>query len=57
MSAFERITDSSPTSRHVCFVPTRDVCARLTICPLQPEADVYVALGLRARLICVGGRR
>ncbi|HEV7878023.1 hypothetical protein [Bradyrhizobium sp.] len=24
---------------------------------LQPEADVYVALGLRARLICVGGRR
>ena len=31
--------------------------ARLTICPLQPEADVYVALGLRARLICVGGRR
>jgi hypothetical protein len=38
-------------------VPTRDVCARLTICPLQPEADVYVALGLRARLICVGGRR
>ena len=39
------------------YVPTRDVCARPTICPLQPEADVYVALGLRARLICVGGRR
>ena len=25
MSAFERITDSSPTSRHVCFVPTSDI--------------------------------
>jgi hypothetical protein len=25
MSAFERITDSSPTSRHVCFVPDSEV--------------------------------
>ena len=49
--------DISQRRSHYRFVPTRDVCARLTICPLQAEADVYVALGLRARLSCVGGRR
>lgn len=56
-SGFLSETDIVTDGRHVSNVPTRDVCARLTICPLQPEADVYVALGLRARLICVGGRR
>src|SRR5258705_13601592 len=32
--------DSIRKLQQVRKVPTRDVCARLTICPLQPEADV-----------------
>src|SRR6478736_7258611 len=40
MSAFERITDSSPTSRHVCFVPIL-----LQKSPVTDDVDLAISLG------------